>query len=288
MLILIMAAHHFKNRTVLLVSKHGKERAIAPLLHEAFGMQVLVSEAIDTDRLGTFSGEIPRAGTQWEAAGEKLKLGRECYPDAEILLASEGAFHPHPDSPFITVNYELLRLHDVRNSWQIAGSHSTLENNAASITISHPEELIAFAEKTGFPETGIILCSADRKIVRKNLMTEQDLRDAFLAIQELNTTGPCIAETDLRAHRNPLRMESIRRAAANLIENMLSDCPACSVPGFSITGQLPGLPCASCGMPTRLTKAVVCSCNACGKQEERKTTEGRQFSDPMYCDYCNP
>jgi hypothetical protein len=198
-----MAAQFFRNRTVLLVSMHQKEQAIAPPFEEAFGMQVFVSEGIDTDRLGTFSGEIPRAGTQLEAAQEKVRLGREKYPQAEIILASEGAFHPHPDSPFITINQELLLLHDFRLGLEISGSHGTLNNNAASLTSNSAHEILSFATRAGFPETGIILKTTDSSIIHKNLLTPQELGAVAETLLGLAPGACIIAETDLRAHRNP-------------------------------------------------------------------------------------
>jgi len=283
-----MAAQFFRNRTVLLVSMHQKEVAIAPLLQEAFGMQVFVSEGIDTDCLGTFSGEIPRAGTQLEAAQEKVRQGREKYPQAEIILASEGAFHPHPDSPFITINQELLLLHDFRLGLEISGSHGTLNNNAASLTSNSVHEILSFAIRAGFPETGILLKSTDSTIIHKNLLNPQELGAVAETLLGLAPGASIIAETDLRAHRNPLRMENIRMATKTLIGNMLSECPQCGIPGFSKSERVPGLPCEACGMPTRLPKADIWLCRKCGVEEERKPSEGKEYCDPMYCDFCNP
>ena len=288
LLILSMAAHHFLNRTVLLVSMHRKEQAIAPLLREAFNMQVRVTEGIDTDEMGTFSGEIQRAGTQWEAAEAKLKKGKEKYPDADLLLASEGAFYPHPDSPFITLNHELLLLHDFKRNWRISGTHLSMKNNAASINTANPEEILSFAMQAGFPDTGIILKTADRYQIRKKPGTINELIEAAESLLKISAGSSILAETDLRAHRNPLRMENIGLAAKNLVGNMLSDCPQCHAPGYMPDAQVPGLPCEACGMPTRLPKAEVWLCRHCASKEEKERADGVKFSDPGYCDYCNP
>ncbi|MEZ5786523.1 MAG: hypothetical protein R3D62_08665 [Xanthobacteraceae bacterium] len=71
----------------MLATMHGKEVAIAPALRERLGLIVEVAEGIDTDRLGTFTGEIPRAGTIEEAAIAKARLGMAVAKRASELRA---------------------------------------------------------------------------------------------------------------------------------------------------------------------------------------------------------
>ncbi|NHB77752.1 hypothetical protein [Rhodobacter calidifons] len=55
---------------VALGTMHGKAAAIAPPLAR-LGIAVVVPEGLDTDRFGTFTGEVPRAGGMVEAARAK-------------------------------------------------------------------------------------------------------------------------------------------------------------------------------------------------------------------------
>jgi hypothetical protein len=48
----------FKNRRLLIATKHEKEKVIAPLLEQNLGVICFVNENFDTDLLGTFTGEI--------------------------------------------------------------------------------------------------------------------------------------------------------------------------------------------------------------------------------------
>ena len=50
-------------RVAVLTTKHGKERAVGRPLRAALGLIVAVPEEIDTDLLGTFTGEVERVGT---------------------------------------------------------------------------------------------------------------------------------------------------------------------------------------------------------------------------------
>jgi len=50
----------FENRKLVIVTKHKKERVIAPLLEKHLGVVCFVSEGFDTNTLGTFCGEIER------------------------------------------------------------------------------------------------------------------------------------------------------------------------------------------------------------------------------------
>ena len=52
-------------------TRHAKEQVIAPALAQA-GVRVVLAD-IDTDQFGTFSGTIPRAGTQLQAACAKAQ-----------------------------------------------------------------------------------------------------------------------------------------------------------------------------------------------------------------------
>lgn len=53
---------HYRDRQVSLATMHGKERAIALPFSRALGLRVVLPSGLDTDALGTFSGEVKRNG----------------------------------------------------------------------------------------------------------------------------------------------------------------------------------------------------------------------------------
>ena len=87
----------YAGRRIALATMHAKERAIAPPILKELGAELVVPEQIDTDALGTFSGEIERQGTMGEVAVRKARLGMAAT-DLKIGVASEGTYGPHPES----------------------------------------------------------------------------------------------------------------------------------------------------------------------------------------------
>lgn len=73
----------------------AKEGVIASVLDTALGCRVERVTGDDTDLLGTFTREIPRAGMQLEAARKKARIGME-LSGLSTGLASEGSFGPDP------------------------------------------------------------------------------------------------------------------------------------------------------------------------------------------------
>lgn len=284
--------HPLAHRKILLVSRHQKETAIAPPLHAALGIELVVTHDVDTDAFGTFSGERERPDSQLNTARMKARAGLDQHPELDLALASEGAFYPHPDSPFITVNSELLLLIDRSGELEITGYFHQLVYAPLDRRIRSKDELTEAAASLGFPENGLILvCPGDTAQplqVRKDLLNNESLEAAYLELSPLAGRQDLRLQVDLRAHRYPRRMQNIARAADDLVKNILSRCPRCSTPGFSITDYKRGLPCDWCGRPTRTVQATVSTCRQCGYQSEHWFPDGRLTEDPGRCDHCNP
>ncbi|NJL49243.1 MAG: hypothetical protein HC929_19565 [Leptolyngbyaceae cyanobacterium SM2_5_2] len=104
----------------------------------------------------------------------------------------------------------------------------------------------------------------------------------------LERHGSAWLETDMRAHVNPARMAVIEQAAHNLVKKFHQRCPQCRWPGFDVVRRLPGLPCASCGLPTALTHQWVYRCTQCHYERQVLYPEGIKVADPGHCELCNP
>ena len=61
----------YQNESVSFLTKHGKERVIAPVLEQALGCQVCWVDGFDTDTLGSFSRETPRVTSALETCRHK-------------------------------------------------------------------------------------------------------------------------------------------------------------------------------------------------------------------------
>lgn len=256
------------------------------MLERGLGVHCLVSHDLDTDRFGTFSGEIPRQDDPLQTARNKCEAAME-LSGCDLAIASEGSFGVHPVAGFIPCDDELLLFIDRKNNLEIAVRELSTETNFGSATVATEGELIEFARKAGFPEHGLILRhAADNTDLVKGITDFRTLLPVFRTY--LDKAGAVTVETDMRAMFNPIRMQVIERAAARLVGKITSVCPTCSTPGFGVTEAVPGLPCGVCSSPTRSTLAYRYACTICGFSELQDYPHAKTSEDPAFCDRCNP
>lgn len=272
--------------TAILATMHGKEQVIAPVLLAELGLKVQVPEGFNSDAFGTFTREVARAGSQLEAARLKLNAALD-LTGASVGLASEGAFGPHPDIPWMACDRELVLLCDRCSGLEIVGEAVSSDTNYRQQTVTSLAAAVEFANQAGFPEHGLVVMSPGEatKAARYKGITELDRLTR--AVEAVLATAPSAwLETDMRALYNPTRMRLIEQATRSLAQTFHQRCPACSWPGFRVSQQLPGLPCSLCGTPTLLIQSQRYRCQHCGYQQLRPV-DG-PAADPTYCPYCNP
>lgn len=277
----------FKGRTILIVTKHGKEKVIAPILEKWLGVKCVVDQRIDTDILGTFSGERERTDDPLTTAKKKCMLALE-NSNYDVVIASEGSFGSHPSIFFAQADDEILLLIDKMNNLEIFSRELTTETNFNAKQIDSVSALTEFTKEVKFPSHGLILrkSKTDYSLIYKENTDRKTLIKNFNHILEIN--GSVYVETDMRAMNNPTRMKVIKRATNKLVKKILSVCPSCITPGFSVTEAIPGLPCSLCHTPTRSTLSYLYNCNNCNFKKEKKYPNKKKSEDPMYCDRCNP
>lgn len=281
----------YRGRRALLATMHGKERAIAPVLYDELGLHVEPVQGLDTDQFGTFSGEITRRGSPLDAARAKIAAAFALAPEVTIGLASEGSFGPDPALPFFPLGSELVLLVDRETGVELTGTAIDHNPNFNHVVVSDVAAAIEFAERSKFPEHGLILLGyhdgkpAPQIDLCKNITDMDALRETVEAI--LWNCARAFIQTDMRAHRNPTRMHAIADAARDLVRSFRSQCPACGYPGYGTVRMIPGLPCAWCGQPTRVIRAELLGCRTCGHREERPATDAEK-AQPDLCDFCNP
>lgn len=277
----------FDGRRLVVATMHGKESVIGPALDDELGVDSFVPGGLDTDLLGTFTGEIAREDDLVTVLRKKCLMGM-VKGDCDLAVASEGSFGPHPSIYFAPADDERVMLLDRKNNLEIVGGVLSTDTNYMSAPISDWSALESFALKAGFPTHAVILRehSDQGGLIFKGLTDVKQLHDAFGQIHQLR--GVVYAETDMRAMYNPTRMRVIGLAVQNLIERIRILCPGCARPGFGITDIVPGLPCRDCGMPTRSSLYAVHSCGNCGYREEKVRPGQKPYEEPQFCDNCNP
>lgn len=279
----------YRGKQAVLTTMHGKETVIGPVLRQELGLEV-VPIGLDTDSLGTFSGEIPRAGTMREAAIAKARLGMVAT-GLRIGLASEGSYGPHPHVPFLAGGIELMVLVDDTRGIVVTEhlvEDAPVFDHAFART---SEELGPFLERIEFPRHAVIVkpaMDAPAGFVYKGLRRRDELTAAVSACALLSGDRRALVQTDMRAHMNPTRMDSIRRLASALADRLSQLCPECSATGYGQVDVESGLPCEDCGAPSIMIQHRVFGCVACDHRERRPRSDGRAHADPGHCPLCNP
>ncbi len=277
----------FCGRKLLIVTKHGKERVIAPLATQSMGVECVVAEAFDTDLLGTFTGEVEREGDALTVLRRKCHEGLALY-GYDLAIASEGSFGPHPAIPIAPGDDELLMLVDIANKLEIVVRELTVDTNFNSAEIRSKEELDTFLSICRFPDHGVIVRKSENDLgmIAKGIHDRRELER--ITHEYLKLFGSFYIETDMRAMHNPTRMQTIGRAMAKLVAKAASLCPSCGTPGFGVTDVRSGLPCSACRCPTASTLSHIYCCTKCSHFSEVLHPYGKLTEDPMCCNMCNP
>jgi hypothetical protein len=277
----------FKGRNLLIATKHEKEKVIAPILDKELGVKCFVAPDLDTDKLGTFTGEVERKDDPITTARKKCFMAME-LTNCDLAIASEGSFGPHPTIYFVPADDEFLLFIDRKNGLEIIARELSTETNFNGSEIETEKKLFEFAANANFPSHGLILRKSKKEYeeIVKGINNAERLSNVFYSL--INNFGTAYIETDMRAMYNPTRMKIIARAAKKLTEKINTNCPDCKMPGFGITDAKLGLPCEICDFPTRSIVSYIYSCQKCSCKKEEKYPKGKQKEDPKYCDICNP
>ncbi len=277
----------YEGQAVALLTQHQKEHVIAPILDAAIGCKVQRVEGYDTDLLGTFTRDIPRAGTQIEAARKKAFIGMK-LAKLPIGIASEGAFGSDPITGLFSWNVEYLIWIDKKSDLEVVAMAQG-KTNLAHILTNNFEELEEFTKKVGFPEHYLSVRPEheNHPNIRKGVANFHELKEAFTWALKKAKNGSVFVETDMRAHANPTRMNVIKLAAEELSKKLSSRCPECNAPGYWVVEYLTGLPCSACNNPTHEIRAKLYACSQCSHKETLENEE-KKYAEPAHCELCNP
>ena len=264
---------------------------IAPPLAAGPGLQVVVPGGIDTDALGTFTGEIARAGSMFDAAFAKARVGMTAL-GLPLGLASEGSYGPHPDAPVVGLGIEVIVFVDDARGLVVSEQLVDPRPMFAHVVVTRPGDVERFVREVGFPAQALVvgpnLAAAAVPPPAKGIRDPRRLGEAIRAATAMSGDGAALVQTDMRAHCNPTRMATIRRLACRLAARLNRRCPACGAPGFGRTGETGGLPCRDCGAPTSFIAREIHGCAACPHRESLPRSDGGVDADPRHCPRCNP
>lgn len=278
--------HPYQNIEAVLTTKHGKLK----LFHEAFqelNMKIKAVE-LDTDVLGTFSGETPRLKSPLETAIAKAKMGLG-ESKARLGFASEGSIGSDALIPFANSDVEIAVLVDDETGIVIWESFRSLEIVAFQKEVDQNTDLTELLNQIDFPNQRLIASSVGTKAsgVTKGIGQVAELEEAISQLATRSPSGKVLLEPDFRAHYCPSRSLNIRRAAELLAKRVATLCPECRSPGFGLIKYVTGLHCNSCGLLDE--DAISCELLCCVKCEYQEKGNPRASSlSPEHCNNCNP
>lgn len=274
-------------RRVALGTMHGKAAVIAPPF-AALGIGVEVPEGLDTDRFGTFSGEVARAGTMEQAARAKAKAAAAAT-GLPVGLASEGAYGPHPAVPFLALGQEMLLWHEVATGREVVEVLRDDRPVYDEALVGSVAEVEGFLARIGFPGVAVVVAGEGAAVpLAKGLTDTRSVERAVAEALALADSGRARVMTDMRAHLNPRRMSVIGDLAQRMAARLAVACSACAAPGWGRLRLRGGLPCGDCGTPTGLIRDEIIGCTACGAEEPRPVPGMPEWADPGDCPMCNP
>lgn len=288
----------YQDATAALATMHGKEAAIGPAMQAHLGLTIVTPPDLNTDALGTFTGEIPRVGTMREVAVKKARLGMRAS-GLRIGIASEGTFGPHPAIPFFQAGMELMVLVDDERDLIISESLIAEDIIHDETVVGSVSELDLFLPRVRFPTHALVVVPnrtaspwwklhPELARPRKGIMMYDELVEAIGFASRISEDGRARVTTDLRAHMNPTRMRAIGRLASLLAIKVAAECPECRAPGFGRAAVAPGLPCEGCGEESIIPRGDILRCVACEHEYEERRIPIRRFAEPGECPRCNP
>ncbi|MDA8204560.1 MAG: hypothetical protein M0Z36_00690 [Thermaerobacter sp.] len=282
--------HPYQGRKAVLTTKHQKERVLSAPLQAAVGFTICVPDDIDTDLLGTFTGEIDRRGTPREVALQKARLGMK-IAQLSLGLASEGSFGPHPQWLFVPADHELLAFVDDDLGIEVVEQILSTKTNFANDTGRTIEDLNDFLARARFPSHGVIVrrnSGFQPELLFKGITTFDALKQALQRCVDASMDGLAHVETDMRAHINPTRRQVLGEVAMQLGRRLAARCPRCRTPGWGLVDVSRGLPCEWCGGETNLVREEIHGCPRCEYHESYPRSDGLITASPDNCPWCNP
>lgn len=278
-------------RRAVLATMHGKEAAVQPPFRDGLGLTVWTPPGLDTDALGTFTGETQRVGTISETALAKAQLGMAAA-SASIGIASEGSYGPHPHMPFVAIGIEVMVLIDDERGIVVREQMIDEAPMFDHMIVNDEAALEPFLARIGFPGHAVVVQphqpDDDGQLFFKGIRDRDELGRALSKAADGSVDKRAFIQTDMRAHMNPSRMAALSCLAHKLCARLTSLCPGCSSPGFGIVKIEQGLPCAGCGASSLMARHRIFGCAACDYRETRPREDGCTEADPGHCPRCNP
>jgi hypothetical protein len=281
--------HPYANTRIGLATIHAKELAIAPPFRRLLDAEVVVAHGLDTDALGTFSGEVARPDALIETCLLKAELAFRSL-DVDCAIASEGSYGPIERVPLVASGVEIMAFIDRKRGLKLVETLGTHRTNWRLRRFKAGDPAVpAAVQAMGFPRYGVfVISSSDASRPVKDLSNMDEVVAAVNREANRSDEGLAIVIADMRANRNPMRMRVLRALSWKLAKRLQRLCPKCHTPGFGSIGVRRGLPCECCGEATHWIDFEIDGCSVCGHAEAQPRKDGRTTAPRLSCRSCVP
>lgn len=279
--------HPYFGQRAILTSKHEKVSLIQPEFSRAFNLEVR-ELPLDTDLLGTFSGEIERIASPLETAIKKARLGMQAS-GISLGIASEGSIGADPAMPLLTSDMELLVLVDDERGLVISETFRSFDIHAGRREFRNGDDISEFLSRVDFPNHHLIVVTDGAEGVHsiRGISNTQKLHESIEELLAISPKGYVVIESDFRANHSPSRQVNIQAAAKQLANRVASLCPECATPGWGVVDYERGVECRGCGdINPDIAHREVLGCVKCAVRAPGKVVN--DFIDPARCFSCNP
>lgn len=283
--------HPYYGELIVFSTAHHKDKILEKEFMDSLNIKFYVPKNLDTDKFGTFTGEVQRSSDLKEVLRQKAYYGL-LNTDRNIVISSEGSFGPDPLNPFLFCNQENLLLMDQKNKIEIFASHRSYETSYSFSNLNSRSDLEDFLAKNPIESQPVVLklfkdCN-DQSLIFKGIDNKKLAYEVFDDLFSIKSS--VWVESDLRAHMNVKRQSVIKACGIKLLEKILSLCPKCTLPGFSITKGFGRLACIDCGFLSEYPSHDVWTCADlnCNYEKQELRLDGVISLEPKYCSYCNP
>jgi hypothetical protein len=279
--------HPYQNAQAVLTSKHHKLSLFQEPFLGALGMRI-TEEPLDTDLLGTFTGDVERTASPLETAITKARMGINAT-GIGLGFASEGSIGADPIIPWIPCDIEVVVLVDEARNLVISETFKSNEIIAASITSKVGDDISEFLVKADFPRHALIVRSTSQENSNaiKGITDHVSLEKAIAQCAGGSIDQSVRIENDHRAMFSPSRRSNISKAVQLLLARVEALCPECGNPGWGKVGYQRGVTCEECGeLNPEMIKEEILGCSRC-----EFTTQGAHIRSSIgaaLCYLCNP
>jgi hypothetical protein len=257
----------YSGKKIAVSTMHLKDTVIARSLRKNLNARYVVPIGINTDSLGTFTGEVERSRRVVETAIAKARMGMEKI-GLPYGLASEGSYGPHPEKPHTNIGIEVMVLVDDIRDIVICETLTDPSPKYHTCVVEPSSDIEGFLKQAGFPDHAMIVrpnCwDKTCESLTKGITDIAELERTIRLAASLSVDGKAFLQNDMRAHMNPTRMAAIGQLADQLCVRVKSTCPECDMPGFGTEDSQIDVPCEMCGLSISDVSDKTDGCVSCG------------------------